>query len=235
MNGTVQHPDLGEVRYTLHDLPEHPDGQVSGTIDLMRGYALADANDPLIAKRAGYLRDAFREPLDAVHRHVSRNLRFRNDDETVGRVFGQWRPGGMGDVVEVLTRPVDIELAQQYGRTPEEDCDGYSMYVASLLTSLGIPCAFCTVAVDPQEPTRYSHVYVVAYPKEGQYAGRRIAIDASHGPYVGWEAPNPFGKRKEWPVNKIDWFGLALIGGAIAGGWYLLTKGYLNNLQLGRA
>ena len=97
------------------------------------------------------------------------------------------------------------------------DCDDFSMYLAALLTANGIACSFITVAADGHAPDQYSHVYVVAYPD-----GERVACDASHGKYPGWEVPNAFGKIREWECadNGGGWLGMvAGVGLVIAGGW----------------
>ncbi len=82
------------------------------------------------------------------------------------------------------------------GAKHKEDCDGFTSYLAALLIALGVPCSFATVAAHKEDPSIYSHVYVVAYPN-----GQRVPLDSSHGEYPGWEAPNEFNKFREWPVN----------------------------------
>ncbi len=224
-NGRVFHPDYGrEVNYELHDLPEDSDGQVAETISLMKGYVSADRLDPLVQAQA--LRIAARggDPILGVFDHVKRSMRFRNDDEIVGKVFS-WKPGGMGDVIEILSRPMDTASAVEQGFIPEEDCDGYATYACGLLAALDIPCAFATVGADGAEPDRFSHVYAVAYPKEGQFAGQRVVLDCSHGSHCGWEAPNRYGKFQEWGAyGRFDWFSIAIVG-VVGFVLYSLAKG----------
>jgi hypothetical protein len=104
------------------------------------------------------------------------------------------------------------------------DCDDFSMYLAGILTVYGIPTAFCTVAASNKAPDQYSHVYVVAYPRNAQGSRGRVALDASHGEFAGWEVPNVFGKLKEWPVatvghwsELVGWVAL-ILAGIILGG-----------------
>jgi hypothetical protein len=97
-------------------------------------------------------------------------------------------------IVEILIRPRDM-YTMQYARMG--DCDDFSMYVAALLLALGIPCNFVTIAGDESAPHIFTHVYVAAYPVEGE----RIVVDASHGSYCGWEARKPGGRKQEWPVG----------------------------------
>lgn len=204
----ITHPSMGKVRMSVTQTSDDPDQQVADTIALMRQYALEDAGSIEIQQDARFLRTATdsafrREPRsaqvyasDAAWRLVKATIHFTED----GTLAEPIRAAGINrdPIVEVLIRPVDISNGAHQG-----DCDDYSMYLASLLTALGIPCSFATLAADPQNPTAYSHVYVVAYPD-----GRRYPLDASHGQHPGWEAPNRFGKRKEWPVAT-----------AHAGGW----------------
>lgn len=214
MSGRVWHPDYGqEVNYELHELPDDPDGQVEATISLMRGYVDADHLSPAVRRQVQVANGYGGDPLENAFAHVQGSMRFKNDDEIHGRIFGKWRPGGMGDVIEVISRPIDTAVAIERGFRPEEDCDGYSTYASALLASQDIPCSYATVGADEQEPFRYSHVYLVAYPKTGKYAGMRVPMDTSHGKYVGWECPNRFGKFREWPVyGRGDWTPLVMIG-----------------------
>jgi hypothetical protein len=213
-SGQVWHPDYGQfVNYELHDLPDDADGQVEQTISLMRGYVNADKLAPAVGRQVLASQMAGGDPVECVFNHVHAAMRFRNDDEIHGRIFGGWKPGGMGDVIEIISRPVDTAVAIERGFIPEEDCDGFSTYAAALLAAQGIPCAFVTVGADAEEPWRYSHVYVVAYPVTGKYAGRRVALDTSHGGHCGWECPNRYGKLREWSLSgDANWMSLALAG-----------------------
>ena len=69
---------------------------------------------------------------------------------------------------------------------PEGDCAIFSECVAAFLTALGVPYEFVTVAVNPSEPTVFSHVYVYAVMPDGS----RMPLDASHGDYPGWQVPS---------------------------------------------
>jgi hypothetical protein len=97
------------------------------------------------------------------------------------------------------------------------------MYVAALLAAAGIPCAFVTVAADPLDPAHFTHVYVAAYPAPGV----RVAMDASHGDYAGWECPNRYGRRVEWPLGEssqgeyVTLGIMLLIAGAV---WYAAAR-----------
>jgi len=70
-------------------------------------------------------------------------------------------------------------------KEPQGDCDDYTMLVCALLKCLGVPFEIATIAADPGEPERWSHVYAVALVEDGE----RVPIDASHGKFPGWEVP----------------------------------------------
>ena len=197
--GVLTHPQLGVVRYTLTEVPDDPDGQVAVTIDLMRQYANEDSTAPNIridTNRAGYSGDDLQDVWDYLNRGTGkRGMGFVADETTAQSVDqppGTWRP-----IVEALIRPVDQVVLPN----PQGDCDDFSMYGAAHLLARGISCAFVTLAADPKEPGVYSHVYLVAYPQTGPYAGKRVPMDLSHGPYLGWEAKNMFGRRAEWGLK----------------------------------
>lgn len=221
-SGVLQHPALGQVRYQIAEVSDDPDTQVEQTIDLMKQYAIEDSGSPSFISDVQACAQA--DPIDDVWRYLSRregvrSMQFVRDEDT-GQPFSamdRWRP-----VVETLMRPVDQASSIQ----PQGDCDDFSMWGAAQLLARGVPVSYVTVAADSRDPSLYSHVYLVAYPKSGRYAGQRVPIDLSHGPYVGWETPNRFGKRREWPVQPES-FGLCGIMLLAAGGFlvYRIMRG----------
>jgi hypothetical protein len=197
------HPDFGgPIAYTFESLPEHPDGQVRETIGRILDYVRQDAAHPLIQEDArealqlgaradrGYADQA----IAGVWQKVKSSLRFKQD-EAIARDLRIEDPR-IKDVVEVIIRPLDQALLIRRMPHGVEDCDGFEGYASCLLQALGIPCALVTVSAEPEEPYRFSHVYLACYAE-----GRRIPVDFSHGPYPGWECPNT-GRLKEWPVNR---------------------------------
>lgn len=207
----LNHPVLGNVRYTSVPLSLDPDTQVQQAIALMSRYAIADAQTPEVMKDAEYAAgEGGGDPVEGAYRYAKRKLRFVEDASILTNP----------DVVEVLIRPVDVSLISRMGGTGfvQGDCDDFSMYVAALLLAQNVACTFATVAADPESPDAYSHVYVVAYPQ----AGKRVPVDASHGKHVGWEAPSRFGKMREWDLyesarGSSDIQAGALIAFALAG------------------
>ena len=216
----MQHPSLGWVLYNVRELSDDPDTQVAQTIDLMRQYATEDSQNPILTidvYQAWQSGDPIADTWAYLARYGGqRGMQFVRDEQT-GIPFedAPSRPGGWRPLVEALIRPVDqCSLAQTQG-----DCDDFAMYAAAHLMARGVPCSFATLAAE--DPYLYSHVYLVAYPTSGPWAGQRVAMDLSHGQYPGWEAPNRFGKFREWPLRS----GIGLLGwAAIAAGGYLLYR-----------
>lgn len=189
-----RHPGWqGPINSHLQGLPDDADAQTAVTISLMRELATRDAATPPLRTIAAGLPSSPRAVVDRIFWFVRQGVRFRRDSELAQGIEG-WSP----DIIEVLVRPVDLLTMQP----AEGDCDDFSMLVASLLVAAGIPSSFVTVAADPLEPTRYSHVYVVAHLADGD-----VAVDASHGSEPGWEAPNRFGKRTLWRVDSMHGLG----------------------------
>jgi hypothetical protein len=69
---------------------------------------------------------------------------------------------------------------------PEGDCAIFSECLCAFLRVFGIPYELVTVAVNPNEPEVFSHVYVYAVMPDGS----RLPLDASHGQYPGWQVPS---------------------------------------------
>lgn len=214
--GVFDHPELGACAYRLTSVSEDPDTQVAQTIDYMRGYASQDAkgrviSDDVVMARSMGTGEPINDTWNYLARHGGvRGMQFQRDEITSSPVdINSWNP-----IVETLIRPADQALM----RSPVGDCDDFAMYGAAHLLNLGVPCAFVTIAADAGEPKMFSHVYLVAYPKSGQYAGMRVPMDLSHGQFPGWEYGQPF-RLKEWPIgtsmSMIFGIGLAAVGGFI--------------------
>jgi len=225
---TAWHPVFGQVRYKVRELGWEPDEQVRRTVALMREKVREDAKDPRFVQRA---RGLFHNPQDQfglveqVWGHAKGGIRFQQDEEIGAGVGGL----GEGDVIETIIRPQDMARYVDQGIACG-DCDDFSMYQAALLEALGVPCAFVTVGADSRMPDQFSHVYVAAYPKDGNGEPVRVALDASHGDYPGWEVPNRFGKYQEWAVGSPEMFSAAWVGNAVlqgifvAGLWWLVKR-----------
>lgn len=212
---TISHPAFGGVPIRMEEtyIPDDPEGQVAATIKLMQRYVLEDATSPAVVHdaleavggdvAAETLTD--RQKAEAVFRYVKSRLTFV-EDETLTNGFGSHNPNA--PIVEALIRPADMAvMCDGVGCRRVGDCDDFSMYTAALLRSLGLRTAFVTVAADSSNPGLFSHVYVAAYTKDGQ----RLALDCSHGAYLGWETEQAT-RIKEWPIDIMDPATLVLAG-----------------------
>lgn len=104
--------------------------------------------------------------------------------------------------LQLLTSPrVLMRTANKRG-----DCAIFTEAICALLSALGVQWEIITLACDPREPAVYSHVY----PRAVMPDGSRLALDASHGRFPGWQVPSAHMFRKqvwdEWgrPVGDLD-------------------------------
>lgn len=212
LQGTAYHPDFGElVNYRAIPLSSDPDTQVAQMIGHMRNAAREDAYSEPVLRDVHNMDTGQGDPLSDAFWFQKGRVGFQRDEITAEPM----RRFIDDEAVEVLIRPRDLANMRQ----PKEDCDGFSTSTAAMLRSKGIPCSFVTIAADGREPNRYSHVYLACYPPGGQ----RIALDVSHGEYPGWEAPNMFGKKKEWPIDGPDLDSLCGWVFLIAGAWFVVA------------
>jgi hypothetical protein len=203
---------MGPVRYSVKQTSDDPYQQVADTIGIMKQYAVEDAQSPEVQAdiaRAWQSGD----PIGDTFGYIKGRLQFIRDESTAEPIQSSYAY----PIVETLCRPRDMAVAPY----PQGDCDDFSMYGAAHLLARGVPVSFVTVAADGSND--FSHVYLAAYPKSGPYAGRRVALDISHGAYPGWEyAPNSAARRQEWPCDSSGTvFAAALL---IGGGVWLLSK-----------
>lgn len=223
--GTSDHPVFGPVSYRVEDIGYDSDGQVARTLGVMGERVREDSRDPgfcswaqhVIGATPGVLPDM--AVVSKAYYHTKQSLTFSRD-EPLGAGVGGMSPD---DVVEVIVRPREMAKFIQQGKGVG-DCDDFTMYLAALLGCYGIPSEFCTVAADVRSPGNYSHVYLVAYPKSDETGERvRVALDASHGEYPGWEH-EPVYKRKQWPVSTTGGC-VGLVGWMVIGllGYFLLS------------
>lgn len=231
-DGAIHHPQLGPVNVEYTYVDESGNGEVYATLAVMSRYAVEDAQTPAIQRDAQAVRELAARSggrlSDAVWQYVRGRVKFLNDEVLIASAGSQLRGSDDVPVIEVLVRPVDMSgggVAARLG-----DCDDFSMWVASILVALGVPCSWVVMAGDRRDPDRYSHVYVAAYEN-----GERVAIDASHGTVAGWESPNYLGLREEVPVTGgvgSPWLWLSVLAGAWF--WYGGFRGMKKRFGTGR-
>jgi hypothetical protein len=118
---------------------------------------------------------------------VKHAVKYAHDEP---RLFRLGEPGAL----DLLIAPA--VLARM--RKPKEDCDGFTMLICALLRALLIESYIVTVAADPADPSRWSHVFVMAKLDDGTF----VPLDASHGAFPGWMVPAEHIFRwQAWQLN----------------------------------
>lgn len=193
--GAVLHPGFaGVANYTTWSRPDDDDDATEQTINLMRTLAAADSQAPQIqaaAELATHGRQSAEAKAAGIFQWIKGRVAFKEDAETAAPLVAA---GLVESDTELLIRPLDLIGM----REPAGDCDDFSTLTAALLMAAGIPAEFVTIAADAEQPDNYSHVYTRALTPAGP-----IALDTSHGPYIGWEAA-PVGKSRTWTVNPMN-------------------------------
>lgn len=103
---------------------------------------------------------------------VKHAVKFAKDEP---RLFAVGEP----EALDLLIAPAVLVRE----KAPKEDCDGFTMLVCCLLKILGVQSVIVTVAADPDDPGRWSHVFPMALVNGG------LPLDASHGKFPGWMVP----------------------------------------------
>lgn len=186
---TVQASTFGAALLTRTPCKSDTDSSTAATIGLMQQYILAASQNPdIIAAAQEALRGipdyapAWRK-ADAIWAWVKANFRFQTDEAILAHSFG------LGPENELLIRP-ELFLQVRTG-----DCDDFSMLTCSLLRAAGVPAQLVTIAADPGEPGRWSHVYAAVVLENNN----TIPMDTSHGLYFGWESPRSY-RKAAWPA-----------------------------------
>jgi hypothetical protein len=186
------HPAFdGQVFYTIEPRPgdgSDDESNTAQTIGRMIEYACQDSANPIV-RRAAF--EATRQARDdsaiaaAIHAWIRSHVSFVPGDSLAAPFTN--RP----DQAQVLIRPIDLLTMP----APKGKCGDFSMLCSAMLRALGIGSSYKTIAADAEDPTLYSHVFVIADLPSGPFT-----LDCSHGPYPGWEV-TPIGKTRLWPVE----------------------------------
>lgn len=182
--GTLNWPGIGAVRFQAWPQPDDDERATARTVALMDHVARASASHPLIQAATQQAVAGAPDPAERARRifwWVKRRVHFREDAEQA-RLAGLPAP----NEAELLIWPADLLAMPE----PAGDCDDHATLVAAMLIAAGIEPELVTIAADPSDPSRYSHVYARA-----RIGRARIALDTSHGAYPGWEAKAQ-GKKK---------------------------------------
>jgi hypothetical protein len=160
--------------------------------------ALAHENDPVF-RAAAYARDRFAmgstDPAALAWGcfwYVKHCVKFRLDEGTMLQIGESHDAYGQQQQDLLIAPAVLVRM-----RNPSEDCDGFTMLTAALLTCLGVPVLIATVATDMDDPTRWSHVFLCAI-----INGRVKPLDTSHGTAPGWMVPRQ--RINRWQTWTLD-------------------------------
>jgi hypothetical protein len=172
----------GQQRVVVQAVPagDHTDTSTARTVAMMCDYIAQSVDDPGVQQAAAYCFNHFaagrRDPgmlAWAVFWYVKHCVKLRQDEATLFRI-------GARDEFDLLIAPSVLVRM----KNPAEDCDGFTMLCAALCSILGLPVFIATVAVSPDDPSRWSHVFPCA-----MVDGAIVPLDASHGPGPGWMVP----------------------------------------------
>jgi hypothetical protein len=178
-------PTIALERYAAAD---DTDSVTSQTVALMCRYINEAADtDPAIQRAAQWAANHYAQGSSdpkmlawAAFWFVKHNVKFVVDEGTeamLGMAVKLHAPGDWQQ--DTLIHP-SVLIRMQH---PQEDCDGFTMLLCAILRALGVPYAIVTVAVDGQDPQRWSHVFGMAL------TPAPLPLDASHGSGPGWMVP----------------------------------------------
>jgi hypothetical protein len=156
----------------------------------MKGLVWGSVGTPIIHRASGIVRKesiASNELLSvALHRWVRMNINYVPDEVLVEQ-------GAEGR--ELLIAP-NVLLAMN---PAEGDCDDFSMVAAAIATSLGMAVRFVAVALEKNNPNRYSHIFIQVKDNVGPNGEKDwVTLDCSHGLWAGWEVQ---GQLQRYVVN----------------------------------
>lgn len=159
---------------------EDSDGATLQTVELMCRYIRESADDDMLQRAAAWLHQSMGGGSDdpamkawAVFWFLKHFVRFVVDEAPMFRL-------GEPNQQDLLYSPAVLIRMQD----PAGDCDDFTMLGAALLKCLSVPFNIVTIAASPDDPTRWSHVFLMALLPSGP-----LPLDASHGSGPGWMVP----------------------------------------------
>jgi transglutaminase-like putative cysteine protease len=175
--------------------PTDTDSSTEQTIRQMTGMVRSAYSNPVITDVVNSCLKTLpthstkRDLVRSIYRWVKGNVVFEEDEKVLAEQLGY-----VDTFKELLISPIVIVQMPQ----PMGDCDDFSMLLASLLMCAHIRCWFVTIAIEADNPNKWSHVYCAA---ELVDEGCVIPLDASHGTYPGWEYTGNVYRRRLWFVG----------------------------------
>lgn len=172
------------------------DVSTADTILILRRLAHLYSRDPSVVAAVSHSlsggASSQRDVASAIFHWVRTNVRFVEDETLLYEQLGV----GIEDLDKELLIVPPVLLAMP---NPQGDCDDFSLLLASMLLCAAMKPYFVTVAADPAEPQKFSHIYVCA---ELADEGNHLCLDAGNRlPMVppGWES-GKVTRKAIWPV-----------------------------------
>ncbi len=195
-------------RPNVYQPSNDPDQAARETIALMTSYIKGSARDSYVQAEARRAVESYPSPLLAMSGIAGDDPRLSPEarEQAVAESCWSWAKHnlefvhhsklllawmGNQDALQLLISPDVIVHAlngsdgEARRRARKGDCAVYSPMICSLLEANGLDWELVIAAVDPQQPEIFSHVW----PRVVLSDGRRVSLDASHGPYPGWQVP----------------------------------------------
>ncbi len=185
-----------------------PDQAAAETIALMTSYIKGSARDPLVRRESMRAVESYPSVLLALSGIVGDDprLSITAREQALAESCWAWAKHNLEfvhhskllrvwldreDALQLLISPDVIvhalngEDREARGRARKGDCAVYAPMICALLESLGLDWELVIAAVDRNQPDVFSHIW----PRVVLSDGRRVSLDASHGPYPGWHVP----------------------------------------------
>ncbi len=195
-------------RARVYQPSNDPDEAARETIALMTSYIKDSARDPLVRATARDAAHSYPSMLLALAGIAGDDPRLTRQAREQGAAESCWSWAkhnldfvhhskllalwlGRGDALQLLVSPDVIVHAlngddrDARARARKGDCAVFSPLICALLEALGLDWELVIAAVNANQPDIFSHVW----PRVVLSDGRRISLDASHGPYPGWQVP----------------------------------------------
>lgn len=176
------------------DISSDPDTATAQTIQVMCSHIKVGAADRLVQESAGRAAQQFSQHDGAADLAAAAwywcktYIRFVHHESLLRRHLGE-----SGHLQGLISPDALLRMDR-----PEGDCAIFTDCLCSFLRVYGVPYEIVTVAVNPEEPEIYSHVFAYAVLEDGT----RLALDASHGTHPGWQVPSAaVTKRQAWDAD----------------------------------
>jgi hypothetical protein len=164
---------------------QNPDRATAETVEVMMQHVFDSCygESPYTRLAAIDAVKRFGNPIDGAFWWPKHAIKFVHHQDQLQKWLNE------ADQLQLLISPERLLAMPRiplFGETrPQGDCAVFCMLVAAILECHGVDWEFVVLAVDPREPSLYTHVFTRAILDDGTPVG----LDASHGPCPGWEVP----------------------------------------------